>query len=524
MRQRMGHWPRVLAALVWVGLILPGAPAGIDRVDLLRQADQLERQGHWAEATERYDQLPPRDRNSPDLRRHYLLCLRHVHQAQRHGDPTYRQQILTLDLAAASRAYDEVLAKIQATYVDRADPEQLFRQGLDELDMALADDAFRRDYLPGVSAAVIEAFRQQLGQSWGRQPAGSRREIQRLARDLAQAGQQALDLRPAAVLLELASGACNGLDEYTSYLTPRELAETYAAFKGEVVGVGISDLAAESGRLVIKAVLPGSPAAREGVQPEDYLRRIDRLPAHGLAPAAVLERLRGEAGSAVELEIVPAAGGPARTLTMTRATVLLRSVSDSQFIEPGIGYLQVAGFQETTADELEKAIADLRLRGMRVLMLDLRGNPGGLFDVAVRVAERFLSAGVVVATQSPVEGQSRTYEAHTPDPLTIPLVVLVDGDTASAAEVLAGALKEGRRATLVGQPTYGKGSVQCVLRLETVPAGIRVTLAKFFSPLGHAYQGLGVAPHVLVAQASPGFDDQRQAGVQVARELVMGRR
>lgn len=516
-------------ALVGVLLAMTGlasaARASTDRADLLRQAEQLERQGRWAEAADRYDQIPPRGRHAPEIRDRYLTCLRHVHQAQRHHDPTYRQLVQSLDLPGALRTYDEVLAKVQGTYVEqeRADLARLFRQGLDELRLSLADEAFCRQHIPTALPEAVTAFGDRLGPHWGGLAIRSRREAGLRAREVALAAQQALGLRPSAAVLELACGACNGLDEYTSYLTPRELAEAYASFKGEVVGVGITELAADHGRLLIRTVVPGSPAAREGVQPGDRVQRIDHQPVEGLTPEVALERLQGEPGSGIEIVFVPA-GGDARTLTLVREAVLLRSVSDPQLVEPGIGYLQVTGFQETTPLELERALTDLRLHGMRVLILDLRGNSGGVFDVAVQVAQRFLAAGVVVATQSPVAGQCRTYEAHTADPLAVPLVVLIDGDTASAAEVLAGALKENRRAILVGQPTYGKGSVQCVLRLDSAPAGIRLTLAKFFSPLGHPYQGQGVAPHVFVAQTSPGFDDQRQAAIQEARQQFASRR
>jgi carboxyl-terminal processing protease len=137
-------------------------------------------------------------------------------------------------------------------------------------------------------------------------------------------------------------------------------------------------------------------------------------------------------------------------------------------------------------------------------VLDLRGNPGGLFKVAIQVAERFLAEGIIVSTQGQARPYNRTYEAHSgAGALDLPLIVMVDGDTASAAEVVAGALKENQRATLVGQTTFGKGSVQCVLQLSSAAAGIRVTVARFFSPRGHGYSSTGITPHIVV---DPGDD------------------
>ncbi len=517
---------RCMAAvgLVWLAWYLPGAEAAaLGRADLLAQAAQHERQGRWAEAAECYEQLSARDRRGPDVNRRYLFCLRHVRLAQRHADPTYRQQLLTLDLPAALRLYAEVLAKVHGAYVEPVDaaPARLFRQGLDELQLALADEAFRRDYLPAASADALRKFTEQAKRAG--EGVRSVADVERRATDLALAGERALGVRPAITVLELAAGACSGLDEYTSYLTPRQLRDAFASFRGEFVGVGIAEVASEAGRLVVRTVLPDTPASREGIQPEDRIRRIDRKPTDGLSADAALERLRGEPGSTVEIDIASANGGVQRTLTLVREAVLLHSVSEGRFLEPGIGYVQLSGFQESTVAELERTIADLRGGGLRVLILDLRGNPGGLFDVAVQVAQRFLSSGIVVATQSSVEGQSRTYEARTLDPFGLPMVVLVDGETASAAEVVAGAFKENHRALLVGQPTYGKGTVQCILRLDTSRGGIRVTLAKFFSPLGRPYQGVGVTPDVEVVQRSPAFDEQQKAAVHEARQMAARR-
>ena len=517
---------RGLAALLcWGVLFLSPAHAATDKIDLLHQAEQLEQKGHWAEAADKYEVIPPRER-SGDVRSRYLFCLRHVHLQQRHNDATYQQEALTLDLTTAVRAYGEVLGKLQGTYVDskRAEIGRLFHEGMEELRLSLNDDAFRQEYLPATAPESIRAFIVRMGPTWGNQPVRHRKDAERLVRDVALAAQQALSLRAAIVVLEFASGACNNLDEYTYYLTPRQLDETYASFKGEQVGVGISDVAAEGEKLLVKNVMPGSPAGREGIQVDDRILRIDQKPVESLSAESALEKLRGEPGTTVQLQVWIAATRQTRTLVLTREAVLIPSVSPPQCLEPGIGYLQLTGFQETTVEEMQKAIQDLQLQGMKVLILDLRGNPGGLFEAAIQIAERFLAEGVIVATHGQAESQNRTYQAGNASAVSIPLIVLIDGDTASAAEVVAGALKENHRATLVGQTTYGKGSVQCVVKLDTLPAGIRITLAKFFSPLGHAYQPGGVTPHIVVAQTPATFDNQRQAAVLEARQLLPIRR
>src|SRR5205823_5484204 len=182
--------------------------------------------------------------------------------------------------------------------------------------------------------------------------------------------------------------------------------------------------------------------------------------------------------------------------------------------DTGIAYLQLATFHENTPQEMDAALALLEMQGMKSLVLDLRGNSGGLFDAAVRVAERFLGEGAfIVGAHSRGRDLKRT--SHNLNPLPVPLVVLVDGATASSAEIVAGALKENGRATLVGQTTFGKTTVQQLLELKTVQAGgIRVTWAQFFTPLSRD-DGAGISPHILVERTSRGFDDQLNAALSL---------
>jgi carboxyl-terminal processing protease len=177
-----------------------------------------------------------------------------------------------------------------------------------------------------------------------------------------------------------------------------------------------------------------------------------------------------------------------------------------------VGYVRITSFQETTLADLDSALADLNKQGMKALILDLRGNSGGLFDVAVETVRRFLVKGLIVSTRHhDPRVKPGFYHAHNPGALTLPMVVLVDGETASAAEVVAGALKEHKRARVVGQTTYGKGCSQGLLRLPTqgllkLPpkpggnptGGIRLTVERFFSPTGYPYSGRGVVPHIPV--------------------------
>jgi carboxyl-terminal processing protease len=211
-----------------------------------------------------------------------------------------------------------------------------------------------------------------------------------------------------------------------------------------------------------------------------------------------------------------------RTLTLVRAPVNASVAFFRMTTAPGVGYIALVAFNDNTMQELDEAIRQLEMQGMKALILDLRGNGGGLFDAAVQVAERFLWEGAyIVSTRGKVREVKRA--SRNTNPSAIPLVVLVDGTTASAAEIVAGALKENftddmqPRATVVGMPTFGKGTVQHMIELKTVQAGgIRITWAKFFSPRNNAYNGIGVEPHIKI----DGPEAQTAEALQIAQQLL----
>jgi carboxyl-terminal processing protease len=206
-------------------------------------------------------------------------------------------------------------------------------------------------------------------------------------------------------------------------------------------------------------------------------------------------------------------------IKLVRQLVLVPSVERAPMPQDGVGYIRILSFQDSTVQELKDAVLQLQTAGMKVLVLDVRGNSGGSFPAAVQVAEMFLTDGTIVLTESQIKRFRNTFKSHNPNAWTMPVVVLIDGETASAAEVLAGALKENARATLVGSTTFGKGCVQLVLPLDTIPSGIKITVMKFFSPTNQPYSGRGVSPHVVVDVNV--MDAQRNAAWQQARQMAM---
>jgi carboxyl-terminal processing protease len=346
---------------------------------------------------------------------------------------------------------------------------------------------------------------------------GDAREQVRAA---ALAGLDGLGLNPAIAVMEFAYGACNGLDEYTLLLTPAQFSYLQASLRGEFVGVGIKVALVEQ-KLVITSVVPNSPAGEKGLRPNDRLTRVDGQPTDNWSEETASARLMGKAGTPIDLELLSGDEAMPRSVRLVRQPVNVPSVEWEPMPREGIGYIRILTFQDTTVQELKDALLQLQAAQMKVLILDLRGNPGGTFRSAVQVAEMFLSEGVIVFTDSPIKKFRSTYRAHNPSALTLPLVVLIDGETASAAEVVAGALKENQRATLVGAATFGKGTIQCPVALDSIPAGIWLTVAKFCSPNNQPYSGRGVTPHILAEVDVMG--SQRAAAWRAAQQLAMMR-
>ncbi len=502
----MTAWRAFRSGILLLGLgVFCLVPRAEGSVKILRhQAETLEAQGEWERACEVYEALCRLDRQGTDWRRRYQHCLRRAWQVRRHKDVAYHREVLSLDYGQALRLFTIVYDTLVEYSLDKkkAEPGRLWHKSLEELGWALEDAVFCQLHLPDVKKSAIRQFKASLEKIVGASQATSRQEVLKLVREAALQAQGQLNLSATTVVLELTCGMCYALDDYTFYLTPSQLRELCDSLKGEIVGIGLK-LDIQDGKLLILDVAPYSPAA-EVMPPllrDDHLLTIDKKNTQQLTLDAALELLEGQAGTEVELVVNSPKTG-LRLIKLWRRGQLLPSVS-YHLQSDGIGYLHLAAFQESTVQELDLALLALTKADMKALILDLRGNSGGVFEAAIDTARRFLTSGVIASTQHQESRYNTTYHARNSAALTLPLVVLIDGETASAAEVLAGALKENKRARLVGQPSFGKGCIQCVLKLPNATGGVptgglRVSVARFFSPAGQPYTGRGVAPHLLV--------------------------
>jgi carboxyl-terminal processing protease len=489
----------------------PAAAAGDAAVALEKGLDK-ERQRNWAAAIEVYRDAMERWPSRVEFSRRLRLCEIHFKLHRRYADGSFRNVLLALPGGQAAELYDEVLERIQSNYVDNVPMEPLVRHGIDNLEVALRDPVFIKANAPTAALERVAWFREVLRGYRANLVVPDRAVAVRMALTCGEVGRQTIGLATTPVLLEFTCGACDALDDFTSYLTPDKLEDLYAMIDGNFVGLGI-ELKLDKEGLRLVNVLRGGPAWESGLQPGDTIIRVDGVTLKGMGLDESANKLQGVEGSAVDLG-VKKANGTTAALRLTRRNVDVESVTKAKLVDrsAGIGYLRLTGFQKTSTEELDAAIRGLSSQGMQVLVLDLRGNPGGLLSVAVDIAGRFVESGPIVTTRGRAHGQTQAFVVAGRARWKMPLFVLVDHDSASASEILAGALQDHQRATIVGARTYGKGSVQSIFSLRSAPAGLKLTTAKFYSPRNRPYSEQGVQPDLPVlarSAAKPADDNDR---------------
>ena len=321
--------------------------------------------------------------------------------------------------------------------------------------------------------------------------------------------------------MEYICAAANSLDPYSTYLTPDQLNEVYSQIEGNFVGLGV-ELKAQDGGLTIVRVIPNSPAKRAHILDGERIVAVNGQSVSSLSADRAANMLQGPSESTVELTVV-ALDGQSRRLTLRRERVEVPSVDEIRILPgtPGVAYVKLVCFQKTTFRDLESALWTLHRDGMRSLVVDLRGNPGGLLVAAVEAADLFIDQGVIVSTHGRSAQEDFTYTAREPGTWHMPLVVLIDQDSASAAEIFAGAIRDHRRGSIIGRRSYGKGSVQGIFPLSTGSAGVRLTTAKFYSPNGYPYSGVGVDPDIVVHQVAKPIAGAYRAALDPRQDPVL---
>jgi carboxyl-terminal processing protease len=298
---------------------------------------------------------------------------------------------------------------------------------------------------------------------------------------------------PAEVFRRAINASLASLDPYSRYLDPRALTQQRASITGTFGGLGLQVELADK-RVRVSAAIPNTPAARAGVQAGDFIIRLDDQPVDGMTLAEAVTRMRGEPGTPIELTLRRAQ----EEITVSLVRELIRREPVRWSMEGDVLVLRLLAFTSPVFIELEKAIAEASAKvSPRAIVLDLRGNGGGLFRQAVQTADAFMSGGAIVSLRGRTPGNQRTWQADPGERLAgVPMVILIDGRTASAAELVAAALQESGRAVVMGQRSFGKGSVQAMLPLGEGKGALRLTTAIYHGPSGRSVQRTGVGPDI----------------------------
>ena len=314
----------------------------------------------------------------------------------------------------------------------------------------------------------------------------------------------------------LVNGAINGmltsLDPHSAYLTPELYKDLQSDTQGRFGGLGI-EITVKGGILTVVSPIEDTPAAKAGIKPGDQIFKIEDEFTKDMSLVDAVKKMRGLRGTKINLTIRREGANELLDFTLVRDVIRVQSVR-SRTLEPGYGYVRLAQFQERSDRDLQRALEKIvaEKSGLKGLVLDLRNNPGGLLTQAVRVSDMFLDSGLIVYTEGRIEAQKQKYFAQKDSTSQeYPIVVLVNGGSASASEIVAGALQDHKRAVVLGTKTFGKGSVQTILPLDDNSA-LRLTTARYFTPKGRSIQATGIVPDIIVEAVATqeGKPDERK--------------
>ena len=296
-------------------------------------------------------------------------------------------------------------------------------------------------------------------------------------------------------------GMLEGLDPHSAYLDKESYSELQEGTSGEFGGLGI-EVGMEDGYIKVISPIDGTPAAKSGIQAGDLIIKLDEKSVRGMSLNEAVDLMRGKPGTDIDLSVVREGQDTPLDFTITRAIITAQSVR-SEILEPGYGYARISSFQTHTAEDLRKAIEKLKNEAkekekLKGLILDLRNNPGGILNAAVGVSDLFLDSGMIVYTEGRIADSKLKFTAKPSDILRdAPIIVLVNGGSASASEIVAGALQDHERAIIMGEQTFGKGSVQTILPMNN-EAAVKLTTARYFTPSGRSIQASGIKPDIII--------------------------
>ncbi|MFO0919838.1 MAG: S41 family peptidase [Planctomycetaceae bacterium] len=482
----------------------PAAPARLHSLDDL--LDPVERPPAPSPAGP--SALPARPHtDEPTLEQKILL---------RYQDPRVVRILSTITPLSGEAFFHEVSQMIDERHIEPSSYAQRVSLAFDHLRTAVAMPTFQQAAQIRPSAEQVQKFQYELQGMKDRQQVRNRRDAIAVIRQVGTLGQTSLGLKPGAVYLAFVLASLDTLDRFSMLLPPERTGEVSLGLKESLVGIGVEVESHPDGLLILKA-FPGGPAAEATLKKGDLITAVDGRSLAGMEILPATDLITGQAGTTVKLNL--RRGALIAEIGLVRRSVELSSISEVRMLEDDqhVGYIKLDQFAENSAKELDQALWKLHGEGMESLVLDLRGNPGGYLTTAIEISDRFLPAGTIVSTRGRNTDDNSQETATFANTWKMPLVVLIDRNSASASEILAAAIQENGRGLIVGETSYGKGTVQTLFPLHSINGGLRLTTAKFYSPDGRAMAGAGVTPDVNVNAPS---DDvaMMQAALQVTRD------
>lgn len=516
---------------------VPRVAIADDVASAVQSGMELERSRKWLDAIEHYEKASKAWPKTQELEYGLRRARIHFGIERRYTDHSFTRPLPTMSRTEAFALFDEVLNTVQSHYLEPVEDIYFVAHGTESFYRALSDERYVQTNVQSQRRGQVNSVRTVLKDRYWNKPVANRHEAHATLGEICNMAETQLGMKPAPVVMEYIFGGCNVLDDYSGYLTPSRFSDLHGNIEGEFVGLGI-EMKAEPGKgLLLVSVLPESPAAEGGLLAGEHIVSVDGHDCRNMTTDEAAGLLQGQSGSRVTVDVQRTPEDRARRLSLSRRAVVVKSIPIIKMVdhESGVGYIQMNSFQKSSATELDAALQQLRQQGMRALIWDVRGNPGGLLTAAVEVSDRFINSGVVVSTRGRAAMENRTYNAQRPGTWNMPLVLLVDGDSASASEIVAGAVRDHQRGQIVGRKTYGKWSVQSIYPISG-SAGLRLTTAKFYSPSGQTYGKVGIHPDVEVPEpdkkrtyfrAPTDFDadsDQDvQKGIEILRRQIAAR-
>lgn len=329
------------------------------------------------------------------------------------------------------------------------------------------------------------------------------------------------EVKPNELVQKAIEGMVSSLDPHSSFMLPENFEDLQMETKGEFSGIGIV-LTMKDGAITVISPIDGTPAAKAGIKAEDIIIKVDEDQTRDMQLWEAVKKMRGKKGTHVKITIFREGSKEPLEFDLVRDDIPLESVKWAE-LEPGYGYVLVTNFRESTAEDTEKAIKALESgpRKLKGLVLDLRGNPGGLLDQAIEIADLFIDKGPIVSTKGRKSENNRAWEA-TPNvtPRNYPIALLINSGSASASEIVAGALQDTKKAVVIGTTSFGKGSVQTVRPLKD-GYGLKYTIARYYTPNGRSIQAEGIVPDIEVSYEEPAKDDKAKEDSKKRKSLFL---